>query len=254
MKTVLTIAGSDPTGGAGIQMDLRTFHRFGLYGLSVITAVTVQNLEGVHRVYPLPVDAVEGQLDRILSTLRPAAVKTGMLATGEIVEAVAAQLDAYQVQNLVVDPLLISKNGVPLLDRAAWEFLKLKLIPLAKVITPNIFEASVLSGISIRTVDDMREAARLLFGLGPKSVVIKGGHLKGQPVDILYDGRRFVEFTAPRVKLGTVHGTGCAFSAALAAGLAHGLTLKKSVAGAKRSIVGSIKTSIKIGKGQRLIR
>jgi len=254
MRVVLTIAGSDPTGGAGIQRDLKTFHRHGLYGFSIITGVTIQNLEGVHRVYPLPVDTVVGQLDRVLSTVKPAAVKTGMLATAEIVEAVAARLETYRVPNLVVDPILLSKNGIPLLERAGWDFLKSKLIPLARVVTPNLFEASVLSGVSIRNQDDMRNAAEILHGYGATAVVIKGGHLRGKPVDILFDGKRFREFVSARIKFKNVHGTGCAFSAAVAAGLAHGLTVKKSVARAKGFIGSSIRASMKLGKGQRLMR
>lgn len=253
MRVALTIAGSDPTGGAGIQMDLRTFNKFGVYGLAAVTAVTVQNLSGVHRVFPVPVDVLTSQLERLLAAIRPSAVKTGMLATGEIVEKVAAIIKENRVQNLVVDPILLSKNGIPLLDRSGWEVLKSQLLPLAKVVTPNLFEASVLTGISIRNLDGMREAAVLFHGLGVEYVVIKGGHLKDEPVDILFDGRRFNDFISPRYKIKNVHGTGCAFSAALAAGLASGLTVKGSVARAKNYIVRSIRASIKLGRGQRLI-
>jgi hydroxymethylpyrimidine kinase/phosphomethylpyrimidine kinase len=253
MKIALTIAGADPTGGAGVPMDLKVFHHFNCYGVSVTTAVTVQNTLGVHGYSAVPVEIVVEQLDRLLATVKPAAIKTGMLATAEILAAVNENLKHYPFRNLVVDPVLVAKNSFPLLEAGAWELLKSTLIPRATVITPNLFEASILSGISITNLDAMREAALSIHRFGAKNVLIKGGHLKGTPVDLLFDGKRFIEFSSPRIKFKNVHGTGCAFSAALAAGLANGLPVKNSVARAKNFVRQGIANSIKLGRGQRLL-
>ncbi len=246
----LTVAGSDSGGGAGIQADLKTFHQFGVYGMSAITAVTAQNTLGVAGVYPLPTEAVVSQMEEVLRDLGTDAAKTGMLFSAEIIRAVAGVFRAYEVDKLVVDPVMVAKGGAKLLLDEAVEALKQDLLPLALVVTPNLPEAEVLTGMTIANRAQMEEAARRIHAMGARHVVIKGGHLDSDElVDLLYDGESFAAFPHRRVHTRHTHGTGCTFSAALTAELALGTPLTLAVKRAKRFIVEAIATAPELGGG-----
>lgn len=244
----LTIAGSDPSGGAGIQADLKTFHQFGVYGEAVIALLTVQNSVRMSRVEVLPPDLVLEQLAAVLEDMPPAAAKTGALGSAEVVEAVARAAAGFTFP-LVVDPVMIGKHGHPLLTEAATRIVREQLVPLAALLTPNIPEAEALSGIAIHSRDDMRRAARRLHEMGARAVLIKGGHQPGDATDLLSDAAGFREFSAPRLETRHTHGTGCTYSAAIAAGLARGLSLRDAVAKAKQFIHEAIRTSPQLGHG-----
>jgi hydroxymethylpyrimidine/phosphomethylpyrimidine kinase len=244
----LTIAGSDPSGGAGIQADLKTFHQFGVYGEAVITLLTVQNTVRVARVVVMPPALVLEQLAAVLEDIPPGAAKTGALGSAEMVEAVARAAGVFPFP-LVVDPVMVSKHGLSLLPPGAVAAVRDLLLPRAFLITPNVPEAEALTGLEIRTPDDMRRAAVRLREMGPRAVLIKGGHLEGDAIDLLLDGDRWHEFPAPRVPTPHTHGTGCTYSAAITAGLAAGLPLAVAVARAKRFIHEAILTNPGLGKG-----
>ncbi|WP_025028734.1 bifunctional hydroxymethylpyrimidine kinase/phosphomethylpyrimidine kinase [Caldalkalibacillus mannanilyticus] len=247
----LTIAGSDSGGGAGIQADLKTFQELGTFGMSAITALTAQNTLGVHGVYPQSTEAIVAQLDAVLSDIGVDAVKTGMLFSSEIIEAVADRLRHYGVAHVVVDPVMVAKGGQSLLQEEAIQAVRKHLIPLAMVITPNIPEAEVIIGEEgIQSLHDMEEAARKIFQLGAKNVVIKGGHLSGEEsIDILYDGLDFHHLPARRFPTKHTHGTGCTFAAAIAASLAKGHTVFQAMEVAKAFITSAIEHSLAIGSG-----
>lgn len=245
----LTIAGSDSGAGAGIQADLKTFAALGVYGTSVITAVTAQNTLKVVRVFALPPDLVASQIDAVMSDIGAAAVKTGMLASAPIVEVVAAKVRQYRIRNLVVDPVVAATSGALLLRRDALQVMARRLIPLAAVVTPNLSEAARLTGVKGTGPAAMREAARRIVGMGARSVVVKGGHRRGPAVDLFYDGKRFLELSAPRVRTRGIHGTGCTFAAAVAAHLARGKEVAAAVAEAKRYITLAIRKSFPVGSG-----
>jgi len=246
----LTIAGSDSGGGAGIQADLKTFQELRVFGMSAITAITAQNTLGVQGVYPLALEAVIQQIDSIEQDLRPHAVKTGMLFSGEIIAAVAERVKKYQWDNLVVDPVMIAKGGAPLLQEEAVHALKTYLVPLAKVITPNIPEAEVLTGIEIIDMNARKEAAKMLYEMGAEHVVLKGGHGTDEElVDLLYDGKQFFEWTSPRIQTKHTHGTGCTFAAAITAELAKGKKAVEAVEIAKSFIRAAIEDELGIGQG-----
>ena len=210
MRTVMTIAGSDSGGGAGIQADLKTFAAHGVWGTCAIAAITAQNTTGVTAALPLPVDIIVAQIEAVASDFGVDAVKTGMLATSEVVIAVAGAITRLGLPNVVVDPVMVAKSGARLLADEAVTAVKLNLLPCATVVTPNAEEAGVLSGLPVRTLDDAREAARRIHGMGPRAVVVKGGHVEGpEVVDILYDGRAFAEFRGARIESRNTHGTGC---------------------------------------------
>jgi hydroxymethylpyrimidine kinase / phosphomethylpyrimidine kinase / thiamine-phosphate diphosphorylase len=249
MKRILTIAGSDSGGGAGIQADLKAITVLGGYGMSVITALTAQNTTGVHGVHAVPIDFIAAQLDAVLSDIGADAVKTGMLATPEIVETVAEGIKRHNIQTLVVDPVMVAKSGDTLLDEDARETLMSVLLPLATVVTPNLPEAMVLCKSPIDTVDEMHEAARRIHDLGPSYVVIKGGHLQDRPLDLLFDGQNFHTYDAARLNQRNTHGTGCTFSAALATYLADGLAMVDAVGKAKKFITRAIAAGLDIGAG-----
>ncbi|GGE25774.1 hydroxymethylpyrimidine/phosphomethylpyrimidine kinase [Marinithermofilum abyssi] len=251
MKKVLTIAGSDSGGGAGIQADLKTFQERGVFGTSVITAITAQNTLGVHGVYPQELSAVEAQLDAVLSDIGTDAAKTGMLFSAELIQLVARKIQEYSVPSLVIDPVMIAKGGAPLLKKEAVEALRKVLLPLGAVITPNVPEASeLLGGRRIEGVKEMEEAAKELYQLGPKAVVVKGGHLDGeQSVDVLFDGEKWYHFASDRIETRHTHGTGCTFSACIAAEMAKGRTIPEAVRTAKDFITHAIQHSLEIGKG-----
>lgn len=249
MKRILTIAGSDSGGGAGIQADLKTITILGGYGMSAITALTAQNTVGVHGVHPVPVDFIRLQIEAVLSDIGADAAKTGMLATPEIVVAVAEELKRFKVDLLVVDPVMVAKSGDALLSEDARETLKEILLPMAFLATPNLPEASVLCGFGVKDTEGMEEAAKIIHALGPKFVLIKGGHLEKEPVDVLYDGRGFERFQAPRLLNRNTHGTGCTYSAALATFLAQGLSVLDAVTEAKTFITRAISQGLSIGSG-----
>ena len=248
----LTIAGSDCGGGAGIQADLKTFQERDVFGMSVITVLTAQNTLGVHGVFPQTLEAIEGQIDAIFQDMGANAVKTGMLFSEEIINLVADKLVQYEVENVVVDPVMIAKGGAPLLQKQAMNALKTKLLPLATVITPNIPEACEILGISsIDTLEEMKDAASALQKLGPRFVVLKGGHLEDEndAIDVLFDGENFHYFSAKRIMTIHTHGTGCTFAAAITAEFAKGQDIRAAVTTAKNFIQAAIEQSLCIGKG-----
>jgi len=249
MKRVLTIAGSDSGGGAGIQADLKTITVLGGYGMSVITALTAQNTVGVRGIHEVPLPFIEEQIDAVISDIGVDAVKTGMLANSEIVELVARKIQQYAVRLLVVDPVMVAKSGDPLLAEEARISLKQRLAPIAFVITPNLEEASVLAGMEVKTLDQMREAAAAIHGMGAAHVLIKGGHLEGDAVDLLYDGGRYMDFRGPRIDTANTHGTGCTYSSAIAAFLARGMEVAEAVGQAKLFMTRAIRHALPLGAG-----
>lgn len=250
MRTALTIAGSDSSGGAGIQADLKTFAAHGVYGMSAITAVTAQNTVGVTGFEPLSADLVTAQIEAVVSDIGAHAAKTGMLPTGAIVEAVAAAVEDLEIPWLVVDPVMIAKSGEALIDDEAVAAMKAELLRRAFVVTPNIPEAETLSGVTITSDEDRRTAARRIAALGASAVIIKGGHFASADiVDLLYDGHRFHEFRTPRVAGRATHGTGCTFAAALTARLALGSSLADAVPQAQQYVAGAIRTAPNLGRG-----
>jgi hydroxymethylpyrimidine/phosphomethylpyrimidine kinase len=252
MIQTLTIAGSDSGGGAGIQADLKTFAAHGVYGTSAITALTAQNTRGVAGVHVVPAEFVTLQIETVVSDLGCDAVKTGMLANEAIVEAVAAAIESLELPNLVVDPVMVAKGGDRLLADAAVHALKTVLLRLARVVTPNVPEAEVLAEMPIRTLDDMREAGKRLLSFGPRAVVVKGGHLANESAtDLLITATSEVSLSAPRLHVRHTHGTGCTFSAALAARLARGESVEDAARGAKDYVTGAIRHGIAIGGGHQ---
>jgi hydroxymethylpyrimidine/phosphomethylpyrimidine kinase len=250
LKQVLTIAGSDSGGGAGIQADLKAMSANGVFGMSVITAITAQNTKAVTAAYDLPVSLIEAQIDAVFDDFEVSAVKTGMLSSRDIVRAVARKLSSLAVQNLVVDPVMISKSGYDLLQPDSIDSVKHDLIPLARLVTPNLPEAERLVGNTIRTTGDVRAAALAIHKLGPKAVLIKGGHrLDERATDILYDGSEFTVFPGEYIETSNTHGTGCTYASAIAAKLALGLGLVEAVRAAKVYITGAIRHSLAIGHG-----
>jgi hydroxymethylpyrimidine/phosphomethylpyrimidine kinase len=250
----LTIAGSDSGGGAGIQADLKTFSAFRVYGASVLTAITAQNSIGVHGVVNLPPEFVARQLDAVLGDIGADAAKTGMLSTAPIIRVVAERLAAHRVERLVVDPVMIAKSGDPLLEPDARRALVEAILPLALIVTPNLHEAAALTDIPVATLEEMEAAARRIHALGPRWVLVKGGHLKGDPVDLLFDGRTVTRLPAERVPTPHTHGTGCTYSAAIAAGLARGAGLPEAVAEAKRYVTAAIRGGFALGRGVGSLR
>ncbi|WP_312470874.1 bifunctional hydroxymethylpyrimidine kinase/phosphomethylpyrimidine kinase [Neobacillus sp.] len=252
IEKAITIAGSDSGGGAGIQADLKTFQELEVFGMSALTAVTAQNTLGVHAVYPMTAEAVIQQIQAIGEDIGTDAVKTGMLFSADIIDAVSEQLKKYQWKNIVVDPVMIAKGGASLLQQEAISALKNHLLPLAEVVTPNIPEAEVLTGMEIRTTEGKMEAAKRLYEIGVKNVVIKGGHDKDEfesSSDLLFDGKEFFTFSSKRVDTKNTHGTGCTFSAVITAELAKGSTVHNAVVIAKKFIQAAIEDQIEIGHG-----
>ncbi len=249
MKRVLTIAGSDSGGGAGIQADLKAITLLGGYGMSVLTALTAQNTVGVQAIHEVPAWFVATQIDSVLSDIGADAIKTGMLANAQIVEVVAKKIREYGVKRVVVDPVMVAKSGDSLLRKDAQDALIKKLIPLSMVITPNLPEASVLSGFKVNSIEGMKKAAHRICELGARHVVVKGGHLKGMAVDILYDGKRYVEIESKRIETKHTHGTGCTFASAIATLLARGETVSEAVTKAKTFITMAIQSGLPLGKG-----
>ncbi len=251
MRTALTIAGSDSGGGAGIQADLKTFTAFRVFGLSAITGLTAQNTRGVQGVELTTIDFIMAQLRAVMEDIGADAAKTGMLATGEIIRTVAAGVREFGIRNLVVDPVMIAASGDALMQHEAAPVMRDHLFPLATVVTPNLDEATILCQRKIGTVEEMQEAARAIHGMGPKFVLLKGGHLSGEYViDLLYDGREFVRRESRRVP-GEFHGTGCTLSSAIAAGLAKGLPVPDAVAAAQAYVALALQSAPAVGHGRR---
>ncbi len=248
---VLSIAGSDSGGGAGIQADLKTFAALGVYGMTAITAVTVQNTVGVSGYEEVSPKTVGDQIRAVASDIGVDAAKTGMLASAAIVEAVADVVAETRIPNLVVDPVFMSKHGHPLLAEDAVEALKRRLLPLATLVTPNLPEASGLTGDRVESAEDMKEAARAIHGFGPHAVLVKGGHLQATAAadDLFFDGETFEWISAPRIDTQHTHGTGCVLSAAIAAHLASGMALLDAVRGGKVFVTEAIRHSLALGRG-----
>jgi hydroxymethylpyrimidine kinase/phosphomethylpyrimidine kinase len=249
MKRVLTIAGSDSGGGAGIQADLKAITLLGGYGMTVLTALTAQNTMGVQAIHEVPPAFVEKQIDAVLSDIGTDIIKTGMLANAEIIEVVAKKIRQYRIKKVVIDPVMVAKGGSSLLQKEAEKVLIEKLIPLALVTTPNLHEAAALSGLKVRSIAEMKRAARRIYEMGSKYVVVKGGHLKGEAIDILYDGRIYDEIKGPRIETKNTHGTGCTFASALATLIARGESVPEAARKAKAFITMAIQSSLPLGRG-----
>jgi hydroxymethylpyrimidine/phosphomethylpyrimidine kinase len=245
----MTIAGSDSGGGAGIQADLKTFQALGVYGASTLTAITAQNTLGVTAVHEIPTETIAAQIDAVAEDIGVDAAKTGMLSSAEIISTVVDRVRHWQMERLVVDPVMVAKSGDRLLREDAVEALIRQLLPLALVLTPNVPEAEVLAGSALDSDAAIREAARKIVDLGPRTVVMKGGHRAGDAIDVLFDGRDFLEFRSERFETPNTHGTGCTFSAAIAAGLAQGLDITDAVGDAKRYVSEAIRRSQPLGAG-----
>ncbi|XOK60957.1 bifunctional hydroxymethylpyrimidine kinase/phosphomethylpyrimidine kinase [Paenibacillus elgii] len=249
MKKVLTIAGSDCSGGAGIQADLKTFSAHGVFGMSVIVSVVAENTSRVIDIQDVRPDMIEKQIDAIFEDIDVDAVKIGMLSQPECMEAVAGKLKQYAPANIVLDPVMYAKNGCPLMNPDAIDTLIEKVIPFADVLTPNIPEAEKIAGMPIHHVEDMKKSAEAIYRMGCKNVLVKGGHAAGSALDILFDGERFYTFDAQRIDTKNTHGTGCTYSAAIASNLALGCSMQEAVHRAKEYITTAIRHSLAIGKG-----
>jgi len=249
MKKILTIAASDTGGGAGVQADIKTITAMGAHALSVLTALTAQNTVAINSVFPVPEDFLSSQMDTLFSDIRPDAVKTGMLLNPGTIRIVAEKISRHAPQFLVVDPVMTAKTGNTLLTENALDLLKKKLLPLAFMVTPNLDETFTLTGIKADSVSTMKAAAEKISALGPKTVLIKGGHLNGDPVDLLYDGRSFIEFSARRIDTPHTHGTGCTLASAIAVELASGRSAPDAVKSAKAFTEKAIARSYPLGKG-----
>ena len=250
MKKILTVAGSDSSGGAGIQADLKTIGLLGEYGLSVITALTAQNTQGVFGILPVPLDFIASQWDAVISDISIDAVKTGMLWDDKVIKLISQKIKKSKIPIIVFDPVMVSKSGAFLLTREGQSAFINELIPLATIVTPNIPEARILSGQDIRSVPDMEKAAKKIYRMGAKLVVVKGGHLRGQAVDVFYDGKEIFHFSSPRINTIHTHGTGCTFAAAVAVELTRNPDIRTAMQKAKDFISVSIMNFIPLGKGR----
>lgn len=249
IKKVLSVAGSDSGGGAGIQADIKTIAAFGMYAETAITALTAQNTVGVHGILPVPADFIGEQLDAVFRDLRPDSVKIGMIPNAAAIRVIAAKLLKYRAKNVVIDPVLVSSSGRRLLDQDAQEELLRTLLPLGTVVTPNLPEAFALCGIKAENETEMRLAAETLAKKLPGAILIKGGHLAGEAVDLLWCEERFTRFSSERIDTENSHGTGCTLSSAIACGLARGLSVAESVGTAKKYLTGALRTSLPLGQG-----
>ncbi len=250
LPVALTIAGSDSGGGAGIQADLKTFAALGVHGTSAITAITAQNTLGVTDILEVPLAMVGAQIEAVMLDIGARAAKTGMLSSAAIIELVSSAIERYGIRNLVVDPVMVAKGGARLLRDDAVDALRRRLLPLAAIVTPNLPETEVLLGRPIRTLDERRQAARDLVALGARAAVVKGGHTDEQlSIDHYFDGTEMVELQSPRIATANTHGSGCVFSAAMAAWLAKGSDSLAAVHEAKEFITGAIERSLDVGRG-----
>ena len=251
MNIALTIAGSDSGGGAGIQADLKTFHQFGVFGTSVVTAITAQNTRGISRAFPVPADLLEAQLAAVAEDLRPAATKSGMLGTRELVEVAAAGIAAHRLANYVLDPVMVASSGERLLEADAARALRERLLPLATLVTPNLDEARILVEQDVHTPEEMEAAGRALVQMGAQAALVKGGHLSGtEIVDVLVRAGGARPFRHAKIDTTSTHGTGCTLSAAIAAGLARGASLDQAAAAALDFVHRAIQWAPRLGSGR----
>lgn len=249
MKTALTIAGSDCSGGAGIQADLKTFSAHGVFGMSVIVSVVAENTARVIQIQDVTPDMIAAQIDAVFEDIPPHAVKIGMLSTPACMRAVAEKLREYHPANVVIDPVMYAKNGCPLMDPDAVGTLIEEVLPLADVLTPNIPEAEHITGMKIESLADARKAAEAIHRMGCRAVLVKGGHALGDAEDTLFDGGRFYSFRSERIDTKNTHGTGCTLSSAIAANLARGMEIPSAVEEAKRYVTTAIRHALPLGKG-----
>lgn len=249
MKKVLTIAGSDCSGGAGIQADLKTFAAHGVYGMSVIVSVVAENTCRVIDIQDICPDMILKQMEAVFEDIEVDAVKVGMLSGRECMEAVCEGLKRYSPKNVVIDPVMLAKGGHALMRENALEYFKTHLLPLADILTPNIPEAECISALKLNCPEHMKEAALKIHSMGAKNVLIKGGHLMGEAEDILFDGKEFYSYTTQRIHTKNTHGTGCTFSSAIASNLALGMSAPEAVGAAKEYVTMAITHSLEIGKG-----
>lgn len=253
MKVALTIGGSDPTSGAGVQMDLKVFHSLGLYGVSVITAITAQNTKKVQAIYPLSGEQIDIQFRTLLSDIKPFGAKTGMVYSTEAIDLIVKNIKKFKIKNLVVDPVLSSTTGSKLIMRDSIKKLKEELIPLSKAVTANVPEAEKLTGVRISSTEEAYEASKKLLNMGTKIAIIKGGHFNEKVPDFIYDGKNFFQIEGERFE-GEFHGTGCAFSSAFLSFLCLGYEPKEALAAAKAFVKNAIRNSMKLGKGMSLLK
>lgn len=249
MKTALTIAGSDCSGGAGIQADLKTMSAHGVFGMSVVVTVVAENTARVISIQDIKPEIICDQMTAVFEDIKVDAVKIGMLSSPECIEAVYKKLVEYKPKNIVVDPVMYAKNGSPLMPEQSIKVLMRTIVPLATVITPNIPEAECIAEMTISSRDDMMTACKKIYASGAKNVLVKGGHYDGDAMDILFDGKEFYTFVTERINTKNTHGTGCTLSSSIASNLALGHNVRKSVALAKEYVTGAIKHSLEIGKG-----
>lgn len=249
MKTCLTIAGSDCSGGAGIQADIKAFSANGCFGMSVIVSIVAENTSRVISIKDVELPMIRDQMDAVFEDIAVDGVKIGMLSNGEIMKTVAEGLNKYHPKNVVVDPVMLAKDGCALMDREALDTLKREIIPLAYLLTPNIPEAEVITGKKITTLEDMKEAAKEIVHMGAENVLIKGGHLEGPATDLLYDRKEYHFYTSRRIDTKNTHGTGCTLSSAITANLAKGTELQQAVEDAKEYVTNAITYALPIGKG-----
>ncbi len=249
IKTALSIAGSDCSGGAGIQADLKTFSANGVFGMSVVTSVVAENTVRVISVQNIDPKVIKEQIDAVFEDIVPDAVKVGMLNDTATMNAVAEKLCEYKPKLTVVDPVMIAKGGHALMQEDALHTLKTRIIPLAYVLTPNIPEAEAICGAEIGSIDDMKEACRYIHSLGADNVLVKGGHMTGDAIDVLFDGNKYSTFSSERIDTKNTHGTGCTFSSAIAANLAKGMNAVAAVANAKKYVTNAIRYSLELGHG-----
>lgn len=252
MRSALTIAGSDPTGGAGLQIDLKVFKSMGVYGLSVPSVLTAQNTNGVFDIHELPINFFTTQLDTLLNDILPDAIKAGMVYSSEIVEVIVDRVKGFSLKNLVIDPVTVSSSGTPLIKDGVFEVMKGRLFPIAKVITPNIYEASVLTGMDIHNEDDMKDAIVKLLEYGSESVIITGGHLKDKAIDLFFDGKEFISLEE-EILDGKYHGTGCVFSSVITASLALGYEIKEAFLKAKEFTYNAMRSALSLGGGMKIL-
>lgn len=250
MKKVLTIAGSDCSGGAGIQADLKTFAAHKVYGMSVITSITSQNTVGVSNVLDIPKETISSQLDRVFEDIKPDAVKIGMVSNEGTIKTIARKLKDYNAKNIVIDPVMVSTSGSTLMDLKAIKILINELLPLADIITPNMKEAEVLSGINVKNKNDMGESARLIGSFINGAILVKGGHLEESADDLLYINKKLKWFKGDRIDNSNTHGTGCTLSSAIASNLAKGLDIENAFIESKKYLTGAIKDNLDLGRGR----
>ncbi|WP_085833068.1 bifunctional hydroxymethylpyrimidine kinase/phosphomethylpyrimidine kinase [Clostridium merdae] len=249
MKKLLTIAGSDCSGGAGIQADLKTFSAHGTFGMSVIVSVVAENTSEVIDVQDITPDMIAKQIDAVFQDIGTDAVKVGMLSKSDCMLAVAKKLKEYKPKNVVIDPVMLAKNGCPLMQPDSMDTLIREILPLADLLTPNIPEAETITGMSIHSPQDMERAAKQIYAMGAKNVLVKGGHAEGDALDILFDGENFYRFCEERIHTNNTHGTGCTYSSAIASNLALGYSMEEAVKRAKAYVTTAIRHSLQIGKG-----